>query len=77
MVQVSLNGATGKTGMFDKSWEQLWDHKGMPAGFWNERMLLWINARLGTSYTNLPQAQQAFAVSLDVANYNFIGSFIP
>jgi hypothetical protein len=77
-VQTSLNGASGKSGfMFNESWMQLWDHEGVPAGMFDERMLMWINTRLGTSYTNLPQAQQALATSLDVANFDSIGTFTP
>jgi hypothetical protein len=78
MVQTSLRGATGKTTtQFNEDWEAVWNQEGVPAGFWNERMLLYINTRLGTAYTNLPQAQQALAASLDVANYDSIGTFLP
>lgn len=42
---------------------------------WNGACLIWINFRLGTTETSLPNAQQAFAESLGVSNWSAVGTF--
>lgn len=48
----------------------------IPAGStFNEAMLIWINTRLGTSHTNLVDAQAAFAADQGVDKWDSIGTF--
>lgn len=50
---------------------------GVTTGTYNERLLAWINAKLLTSYTSLPAAQQAYAVSKGFNNWSSMGAFTP
>lgn len=36
---------------------------GFTVGVWNERFLQWLNGQLGTSYTDLNTAQNAYAIN--------------
>lgn len=44
-------------------------------GGFNGRLLLYINNKLGQSYTSLPQAQAAFAAANNATNFGAILSF--
>ncbi len=47
----------------------------IPAGAtFNEAMLIWINSRMGVTYTNLPEAMQAYAESAGAYNWSSLGS---
>ena len=73
-VQASLEAATGTgSNFYNDDWELLWDQIGIANGMWNERMLLYINAALGTHYNNLPAAQQAMADYYGVSNWSSLG----
>ena len=72
---VSLEAAIGFSAHYNSEWEALWDLSGTAAHAWNGRMLAWINDKLKTSYTNLPQAQQAFADYYGAYNWSSLGSF--
>lgn len=54
-------------------WHLYWDEQSVASGNFNERMLAWLNARLSASYTNLPQAQQAYAESKSANNWDSLG----
>ncbi len=71
-VQASIEGITGTQAQWNEDWERLWDLQGVGAGEWDERMLLWLNGKLGFTYTNLPQAMQAYADSTGAPNFGSI-----
>lgn len=60
-VQAALRDVTGLAYTYNGDWHALWDNQGTAGGTYNERMLAFINDRLGTTYQSLPRAQQAFA----------------
>jgi hypothetical protein len=74
--QASVRAVTGTALDYNGDWSALFTSAGIPASLgWNERMLLWINAQLSTSYTSLPQAQQAFAVNAGAYDWSSMGTF--
>lgn len=74
--QQSVRDVTGTSGSYNSDWEALFDVADISATLtFNERLLEYINLKLGSSYTNLPSAMQAFADDLGVYNWDSIGSF--
>lgn len=74
-VQAACRDYTGATdGDYNANWLEVFDEDEIPAGTFNERMLLWLNDWLGASYASLPQAQQAFAESQGYANWSSMSS---
>lgn len=61
--QDALRASTSTTGSWNSDWLAQFAKDGKTTGTWNERCLAWINAELVQSYTNLPQAQTAYAVA--------------
>ena len=72
-MQASVEAATGSATNYNSDWEALWDLESIPDNNWNGRMLDWINKKLGVTYLNLPQAQQAFADYNGSYNWASIG----
>src|ERR1700693_464298 len=72
-MQAAMEAVTGSATNYNSDWEALWDLEAIPTGFWDERMLSWINKKLGVTYTNLPQAQQGFADYNGAFNWATIG----
>jgi hypothetical protein len=55
----------------ESAWHAFWDTQGIAANKpFNERMLLWINSTLGTSYEHLSGAMQAYAESRGFFNWD-------
>ena len=54
---------TGTALGYNGDWHALFTHDSIAAGTFNERLLSWINTRLGTSYTSLHKAQPAYAAA--------------
>lgn len=73
-VQASLRAATSKALDYNGDWHAVFDAAGIAAGDFNGRMLAWINARLSSSHTNLPAAQQAFAENQGFNNWSSMGT---
>lgn len=73
--QASVRAVTGTTHTYEGDWHALFDSAGIAAGPYNGRLLAWINNYLTTSYNNLPQAMQAFAVNRGFNNWNSMGTF--
>ena len=73
--QASVRAVTGTTGTYNEDWHALFDSEGIAAGPMNQRLLAWINARLGVTYTNLSDAKAAFAADEGVEQFNQIGTF--
>lgn len=73
--QASIRAVTGSVETYEGDWHRLFDLASIPAGLFNERLLRWINGKLSASYTNLPEAQQAYAASIGAYNWAAIGTF--
>lgn len=69
-VQAAVRNVTGTALSYEGDWHALFDAQSVPAGTFNERMLSLLNTSLGASYTGLPAAQQAYAVSLGFTNWS-------
>lgn len=74
-VQQAVRDITGTALDYNGDWSALFDLDGIPSGDWNGRLLAWINQTLGTSYTNLPGAMQAFAVEQGFNNWSSMNTF--
>lgn len=68
---------TGTTLDYNGDWHALFDQSAIPAGDLNGRMLSWLNAQLGVTYDNLPGAQNAYAISCGVDNWNSLSQGVP
>lgn len=75
--QASARAITGTALTYEGDFHALFDSLAIPAGTYNERLLAFINARLSSSYTNLPSAQAAYAASKGVATWNDVTSVAP
>ncbi len=60
-IQAALRLSTGKALDYNGDWLALFDQDGVASGDFNGRMLAWINQTLGTSFSDLPGAQAAYA----------------
>ena len=60
--QASVQAVTGTNLSLSGDWQTLFNINNIPANLdINSRLLLYINLRIGSSYTNLPAAKAAFA----------------
>lgn len=73
--QASVRAVTGTSGTYEGDWHALFDANSLPVGTFDERLLRYINAKLTKSYTNLPEAMQAFAAANGAANWSSLGTF--
>ena len=61
---------------YNEDFMRMFTAEGVPtAGAFDGRFLQWLNIRLARTYTNLPEAMTAFAVSQGVANWDSVGTF--
>lgn len=74
LLQQSIRDITGTALDYNGDWLALMAADGITTGSFNERLLAWINATLGASYTNLPEAQQAFAVDQGYTSWTNMGA---
>jgi len=69
----NLSGfATGTN--YNEDFLRLFDAQGIPAGTFDERQLRWINARLGSSYTDLREAMHVYATGQGAYNWSAMGA---
>lgn len=73
--QASVRGSTSTTWDYNGDWSALFDQASIAAGPFDGRLLSWINTQLGTSYTGLPDAMQAYAVSQGFLDWSAMGTF--
>ena len=73
--QASIRAVTGTTYTYEGDWQALFDNDGIALGQFNERLLRWINARLGTSYTEINGAMAAMALAEGADSFQAIGTF--
>lgn len=69
-VQQAIRDSTGTALDYNGDWHALFNADGIATGDFNSRMLLWINAQLGLTFTSLPGAMQAFAVDQGFNNWS-------
>ena len=75
--QASIRAVTSTTLDYNGDWSALFDAASITAGDFNGRMLGWLNLRLGSTYTSLPEAQNAYAVAQGFTNWSAMGTFDP
>jgi len=75
--QASIRAVTGTAWDYNGDWHALFNLYGVADGDTNGRMLAWINAALGTSYTELNGAQAAYAISQGARSWGELGTFTP
>lgn len=73
--QASVRAVTGTTYDYNSDWSALFTAAGIAAGDWNGRMIGWINSQLGTAYTDVNSAMQAYAEAQGVGSWNELGTF--
>jgi len=73
--QASVRAVTGTTSSYEGDFHALFDAAGIPVGDFNSRLLAWINARLGSSYTEINGAMAAFAVDQGASSWDQLGTF--
>ena len=71
----SVRAITGTNGDYAGDWHALFNLQGIPDGEFSGRMIAWINAKLGTSYTGINAAMYAFAASKGAASWGEMGIF--
>lgn len=72
--QAGVRTITGTSRTYNEDWIALFDHESIAAGEFNERLLAWINGRLGTSYASLLQAQSAYAAAHSFTRWSDINT---
>ena len=75
--QTSIRAVTGTALDYNGDWSALFDAASITAGDFNGRQLAWLNLRLGSTYTSLPEAQNAYAVAQGFTNWSAMGTFDP
>jgi hypothetical protein len=73
-VHAAVRAETGTSGSYLADWHALFDADAIAAGPWGPRLLAWINQTLGTSYTNTPEAMEAFAVDQGFSSWDDMGT---
>jgi len=73
--QASVRAITSTTGSYEGDWQALFDEYSIDGSTFNERLLGYINTYLSASYTNLVDAQNAFAVENGASNWDSLGTF--
>ena len=73
-LQASIRSATSTTLDFNGDFMKEFANSSTGGVTYNEKLLAWINGELSTSYTNINEAMQAFAVSKSRNNWNAVTS---
>ena len=73
--QLSVRAASGTSFSYEGDWHALWDIVGIPLGPFDQRMIIWINGRLGTSYSEINGAMAAFAIANGASSWDSLGIF--
>lgn len=75
--QQSIRDVTGTALTYNGDWLALFDSLSIDGSSFDGRMLNYINTQLGSNYTNLPSAMQAFAEDQGYDNWDSMGTFTP
>ena len=76
--QAVLRASTAKALDYNGDWLAKFDANSITAGDYNGRMLAFINAQLGTSYTEINGAKHAYAIAQTTTgakSFNELGAF--
>jgi hypothetical protein len=76
-LQAAIRAITSTTHTVEGDWLALFALAGITTGTFNERLLAWINGQLAASHTNLPAAQQAYAVDQGFNRWSDMTSLTP
>jgi hypothetical protein len=77
LLQDSIRGVTSTTHVFNGDWLALFALSNITTGTWDERCLQWINLELTASYTNLADAQHAYALSQGFDRWSDMSGLAP
>jgi hypothetical protein len=77
LLQQSIRGITSTTHVFNGDWLALFALSNITTGTWDERCLAWINVEMSASYTNLADAQHAYAVSQGFDRWSDMSGLAP
>jgi hypothetical protein len=77
LLQDSLRGITSTTHAFNGDWMALFALSNITTGTWDERCLAWINVEMSASYTNLADAQHAYALSQGFDRWSDMSGLAP
>lgn len=69
-LQASIRGLTGTAWAYEGDFEAMFDGASIAAGDFNGRLLAWINKAMGSSYSEINGAKQAYAAALGFSNWN-------
>lgn len=72
----TVQAITGTNLGWNGDWLALFDFYTIAGSDFNGRLLTYINTKLATTYTNLPQAQQAIAEANGATNWTSMGTFV-
>ena len=75
--QASIRAVTSTTLTHNGEWLALFDALEIPAGTFNERLLSYVNTKLGTSYDNVNGAMAALAADQSANEFQGMGTFDP
>lgn len=75
--QASVRGATGTAYANSNDWLALFAIAGVTTGGFNDRLLAWINIKLGATYRNVNDAKKAYAVAKGATRWDELGTFTP
>lgn len=73
--QASVRAISGTQFTYEGDWHAMWNLQAIPQGTFNERMLAYINTKLGTAYTELNGAMAALAKSFGIQTFNELATF--
>lgn len=68
--QSQVRAASGTARNLNEDWHAYWDVLGIADGNFDERMLLWVNQALSTSFVNTANAMQAYAEDRGFLNWS-------
>lgn len=73
--QASSRAISGTALDYNSDFLAMFAVDGITTGTFNERLLRWINLKLGTTYTDLPGAMYAFAAYQGYNSWSSMGTF--
>jgi hypothetical protein len=77
LLQESIRGVTSTTYPMNGDWLALFALSNITTGTWDERCLQWINLELTASYTNLADAQHAYALAQGFDRWSDMSGLAP
>ena len=75
--QAAIRGVTSTSLTYNGDWLALFNALNIPAGTFNERLLAYVNTKLGTTYDNVNGAMAALAADQSAKEFQGMGTFTP